>query len=1073
MKLTEFSVKKPVTVLMIFLCILILGLVSLGRLAVDLFPNFNLPMAAVITTYPGAGPQEVESMVTKPLEQVLGTVQRVDNISSVSSFGSSMVLIEFTSGTDMDFAALNMREKIDLIKGYLPADAEQPMVVTMDPAMLPIMVIGFSAGQYDLTQLKEIAQDTVQPRIERQEGVASVEVAGGYDREIKVIVDPVKLQAYGVSLSQIASVIQAENLNLAVSTISDGAKEFSVRAVGQYASLNDIRNVHIMLTGGNTILLSDIAQVVENSAKIQSIARLNGQPAIALSIYKQSDANLSQVAADIEKEMRRIQQDLPSDVQLVSIMNSADYINSVVDSLSSNLIAGGILSVIILLLFLRNFRSTLIISIAIPLCLVATFILIYFGGMTLNMMTLGGLSLGVGMMVDASIVILEGIFRKQEEGYDRKSAAIIGSQELANAVIASVLTTVVVFLPMLFTSGIVASLFKELAYTVTVSLMVSLLVALTLVPMLASQMLDVREQTFRASRYGKWNEKIGGWLASLDENYRKALHWSLAHRKKVVLAIAAMVVVSFALLPLVGMEFLPTSDAGQITISITMENGTSLAETDRVAKIVEQRVASFGEEVTVIYSNVGSSGAMFGASGSERASLTVFLVDKGSRKKGVAEIADMLRDDLADIPAADIGVTASDPMGMGAFTSGSGLSVSIKGDDLTILESLSEEVAELMGEVAGTREIQSSLTDTRTEMQITIDRNRAGQYGLTLAQVAAAARAAFEGQVASTYKNAGTELDIRVIYPDADRQNIADMQTVILTTPIGIKVPLGQIADFKLVQSPVTISRDNQSRLIDVTCQIYGRDLNSISEDVQAKLDQMVIPSGYSVTIGGAVQEMEEAFSDLSFALLLATVLVYMVMASIFESLIHPFVIMFSIPTAFIGIVLSLLLTGRTINVSSIIGVIVLIGVVVDNAIVLIDNVNRLRTEEGLAMRAAIEKAGPMRLRPILMTTLTTVLGVFPLVLGLGEGSELSAPMGTVVFGGLTVSTVFTLLFVPVVYTLIDDFGQALPHKIYRLRSFRIHRIKLSKPNIHKFSWKPFNFLKGRGSIRGKKNNEK
>ncbi len=1034
MKVTEFSVKKPVTIFMVFLAVLLIGVVSFSRLAVDLFPNFNLPIAAVITSYSGAGPEEVENMVTKPLEESLGTVQRVDNISSYSSFGSSIVLVEFTNGTDMDFASLNMREKIDLVKGYLPSDAGDPMVMTMDPSMMPVMVIGFAAGQYDLDQLKEIAEDTVQPRIERQEGVASVDIIGGYDREIHVVLDPVKMDAYGLSASTVAQYLQADNVNLSVSTVQDGDKEYSVRAVGQYASLDDIRNTNIMLSGGNTILLSDIAQVTEGHAKVSSIARINGEPAIALSISKQSDANLTAVAGNIEKEMTKIQADLPDNITLVPIMNQADYINMVIDTLVSNLVIGAILAILVLLVFLRNGRSTLIIAISIPLSLIATFALIYFSGMTLNLMTLGGLALGVGMMVDASIVILEGIVRKQEEGMGRIQAAISGAGELANAVVASALTTIAVFLPIVFTSGVVSSLFKDLAFTVSFSLIVSLVVALTLVPMMASKILKVEQGEKKNGWYQKLDHKVGNFLAAMDEKYRKLLHWALDHRKKVIIGVTIMLVASLLLFPVVGMEFLPASDSGQLSITITMENGTPLEETDRVVTIVENHLADLGADVDIIYSSIGGGGSMMsmGGAGSESASITVMLVGKEDRKKGIAQIADELRQELQGIPAAEISVAATDATGMSALSGGAALSIEIKGDDMTILRNLSDEVQDIVASVEGTREVDSSLDDTKEQMEISINRNKASQYGLTLPQITSAVRAAFEGQIATTYKSGGSEVDVRLIYPEEYRKNLTDMKNLTIMAPTGMKVSLDQIAAFTVNASPVTIQRDNQSRIVNVTSQIYGRDLNSVSQDVQAKLNAMVLPAGYSVSMGGSVQEMMDAFSDLSFALILAILLVYMVMASLFESLTYPFIIMFSMPTAFIGIILSLLLTGRTINVSSFIGIIMLAGIVVNNAIVLVDNINRLRKEEGMERRAAIEKAGPQRLRPILMTTLTTILAMFPLALGLGEGAELSAPMGTVVFGGLTVSSIFTLVLVPVVYTIVDDWGKKLRNKARR-----------------------------------------
>lgn len=1031
MKITDFSVRRSVTITMIVLCIILLGGVSLTRLSVDLLPEIKFPVAIVVTDYTGAGPQEVETVVTKPLEEWVGTVQNVDKIESQTSAGSSTLIVWFKWGTDMDYATLQMREKVDLVKGFFPDEVGAPMVIKMDPAMMPVIQLGLSGGK-DLADLKTVADDIVKPGLERLEGVASVMVTGGYNREIQIVADPVKMQAYGIGLGQITQALKLENMNLSSGQVTEGKKELFVRTMGEYGSLDDIRKVNIGTAGGGSVFLGDIAEIKDTSAEVTQISRMNGKPSVGINIMKASTANTVKVSRLVEKELQTLSGQIPGGINVATVIDQADFISQAIGRVAQNAMLGGILAVVVLFLFLRNFRSTLIIGVAIPIAMIGTFTLLFLNGLTLNMMSLGGLALGIGMMVDSAIVILENIYRYREEGYSKKEAAIKGTDEVATAVIASTLTSIAVFLPIVFVEGIAAQFFRELALTVSFSLGASLLVALTLVPMMSSKILAVsngksaneEQKEKKKGVLSKAFAVTGNFLGFLDRIYGRVLAWALNHRKTVVGGVFLVLVLSFALVPLVGMEFMPGMDSGQITVNVELDKGTVLTETNKVVEEIEDMINSLDQEVETIFTSVGMQGSEMNANSKtpEIAQIMVTLVSKTKRLRSSEQIADDLRAKTAVIPGAEISVSVSEQMGA---TTGAPVSIKIKGDELDQLKIMAEEVVGIVETVSGTREVESSITEGRPEMQIKVNRDRANMYGLSVVQVASAVRTAFSGEIATRYRTAGNEINVRVILPKDYREDMQDMKKVILTSPMGNQVSLGELADFTIAIGPTTIGRENQTRIATVNSQISGRDLNSVMKDIQTKLHDYVLPQGYTIEYGGQNADMMDAFGNLILALILAIILVYMVMASQFESLVYPFIIMFSMPTTFIGVIGALAITGRTFSVPTFIGVIMLAGIVVNNAIVLIDYINTLR-KRGMEREEAIIKAGPVRLRPILMTTLTTALGMLPIAFGVGEGAEMQAPMATAVIGGLTASTIFTLVFVPVMYTVIDDFGKWL-----------------------------------------------
>ena len=1013
MNLSERSVRKPITTLMLILIVIIFGMVSLSRLPIDLLPNFEIPIIVVSTTYQGVGPQEMENLVTSPLEGVIGTVGNIEDISSITMEGQSLVIAQFAYGTDMDFASLEMREKIDLIKGYLPDGASSPMVLKIDPNASPIVQVSLSSSG-DLAQGQRIAEDLVKPRLERLEGVASVDVTGGYENQIEISIRAEQMAGYGLTTDYLAGILAAENLNLPGGQVQKGNQKLTIRTVGEFQSVDEIENLLVPLPTGGVVGLSDIAHVEMNHKETSTLAKTNGQKVINISVQKQSGTNTVQVANVVTEELDRIQEENQElDIQI--LFDQSDYIQTAINNVADSASLGAVLAILVLLVFLKNFRSTLIIATSIPISIIATFVLLYFSGVTLNLMTLGGLAFGVGMLVDNSIVVLENIYRFRQEGYSKFEAAYLGAKEVGMAITASTLTTVAVFLPTVFMESFTSEIFKDMAITITVALFASLLVALTLVPMLSSRFLNM-ETNIR--RRFKIVERTTVFLdkayEKMETSYRKVLSLALDNRWWSVLIAVAIFLVSLLTIPLVGTEFLPETDEGQFSISVSLPVGSELEEIDAIMTQVEEKIEVI-PEIEMIYSTIGSSLGSEGSTGT----ITCVLDSLENRERSTQQVADEARNLIYDIPGAEKNIFTMSSISMGALGGGA-ISVNIKGDDLNTLKALGDEVADLVASVDGITEAQSSMEEGVPEVQIRIDRDRASQYGLTVAQIASSVRGNIVGTRASQFKYDGDEIDIVISGDDIISESISNLEQMTISTPSGLSVPLTHVAQIVADRGPVTIYREGQVRLVSVSAQILDRDLGSVSDDLELKLANYDMPVGYSYEMVGENQEMIEAFEELALVLILAIVLVYMVLASQFESLINPFIIMVSVPLGMAGGILALVITGTRLSVPAYIGLIMLAGIVVNNAIVLVDYILLLR-EQGEDRDEAIFKAGPVRLRPVLMTALTTILGLFPLAFGGGEGSELEAPLAIAVMGGLALSTVLTLIFIPVVYSLVDD----------------------------------------------------
>lgn len=1040
MNISRFAAKRPVTILMVIFIVLLLGMVSLKSIGIDLFPEMNLPVAVVITSYEGCGPEEMETQVTKPIEEAIASVDNIENITSETREGLSMVVAEFSWGTDMDFATLKMRENIAMWRSVLPDDIQDPLVYQFDPSMMPILIMTFS-GPQGQEELKDYAEDIIKPRLERIEGIASVYVSGGRDREIKVNLNMTKLDGYGITADTVASALAGQNLNSPVGTIDQAGYEYLLRTMGEFQSVEDIKNILIPLPKGGSIRLKEIATVADDYADITQYNYMNGQPTIAITVQKQSGANTVKVASEVLGEVEKLQKVLPKNSEIVPIMDQSKFIKRSINNVTRNAVIGAVLAILIIYFFLRNLSSTFIIGTAIPISVVATFILVYFGGLTLNLMSLGGLALGVGMLVDNAIVVLENIYRHRQHGKDKFNSSVDGASEVANAITASTLTTLAVFLPIVYVEGLASQLFRELAMTVAFSLLASLAVSLTLIPMLSSKfMRTVNGNNGNANKTGvKKNllRKFKGIQEGLVHTYIKILSWTLRHRIKTVALALVCFAGSLMLIPFIGAEFIPDMDQGEFQITVELPKGTALEETKTMIQKLESYITEF-DEVEYLYIVAGGTSQdlqMDTEGQSHTGEIFVSLCDAKDRNITTEEMVEHLRQQFKDIPGVKTEIDISNGFSMAG--SSSPVSIKIKGDDLDVLKDLGSNISSIVKSVKGTREVSFSLEEGRPEMRMVIDRDKASSYGLTSAQIASAVRAAITGQVATLYRADGDEINIRIEAMERYKDNFENVRTLKITSPLGIKVPLSQLVDFQIVKGPTKITRDNQERTATVTADIAGRDLGSVIQDITNKMRDVAVPDGYSIEFGGEQKDMQEAFSDLSLALLLAIALVYMIMAAQFESLIHPFIIMFSMPFALVGAVLGLIITGRTFNVPAFIGLIMLAGIVVNNAIVMVDYINQLR-KSGKGREEAIVEAGSIRLRPIFMTAMTTILAMLPIAVGIGEGAESQAPLATVVVGGLTVSTLLTLVIVPVAYTLTDDAKNLFARKLNRRRKSSI-----------------------------------
>ena len=1031
MNIADFCLKHKVTTIMAYVLIVVFGIMGFTSLPLALLPDIELPMAVVYTTYSNAGPQEVENMVTKTIESACASVSGMDEIQSLSSEGSSMVMVTFADGTDMDEAMVDLRDRIDRVKGFLPEDADAPMTMTIDVDAMPVVTVGLKGA--DLAELQAIAEDDIQPALERIDGVASVDIAGGYENEIAIDTDADRLAGYGLSVSYIAQMLAAENVALPAGEVQSGDQSFSVRADGEFSSVSDIANTLIPLPTGGTVRLSEVADVYVAPKEQTAIAKIGGEPCITISVNKQSDTNTLQVAERAKEALNEVTALQPT-LDWSLLMDQSDMINMTVDSVVQNIVFGVLLAAIVLFVFLRDLGATAVISVSMPICIISVFLIMQVFDITMNMMSLGGIAMGVGMIVDNSIVVLENIFHYRSDGCDRFVSCVEGTKEVALSISASTLTTVAVFLPIGLSGGLSGMMFREFCITICSLLLASLLIALTLVPVLCYALLD------RGGKHRMRMPDTGHDIADrpLMRKYKELLAHFITHRKKAIIISGAMIVAFLGSIAIAGVELMPQMDESMVAIGVEMPVGSDLEDVSAMAdRAVDIALEQVPEIESIYYSTGGAS--MSTTSTANSASITVNLVDKSDRDRTSQQVADDLRPYMQNLAGAEISVEASGTMDMSSMT-GDAISVTLRGDDYEKLSQTAEQLAGQFAALPGAIEVSSSASEQVPEVEITLNRANASRFGLTAATIGQAVRGELSGQTATQLKVNGEEITVTVRGDSRAETSIDALKSVMIPTQTGGSVPLSLVANVETVLAPQSINRLNQSRTVTITGGAADTvSTAEMSQAVQGVLDTFELPDGITYETGGEMEEMINTFTQLAYALVVALGLVYFVLASQFESFVMPVIIMTILPIGLLGSLFTLPLTGNKISMVAFIGVIMLAGTVVNSSIVLIDYMN-IRRKRGEDKDTAILNACPRRVRPVLMTTLTTVLGLLPMVFSNGEGAEMMRPMAIVMITGMVVSTIVTLLFTPVYYSLIDSITQRV-----RTRSAERHACRLER----------------------------
>ncbi|NLG17946.1 MAG: TolC family protein [Fibrobacter sp.] len=1020
----SIPVRRPVLITVIYLIVIIIGLFSLWRLPVDLMPEVTFPSITVTCEYANAGPQEVEELITRPIESALAGIQGIEEISSTSSEGRSRVRAMFVWGTNLEEATNDIRDRIDRILGRLPDGVERPQIRKFDLSAFPIINLGVESD-FDLAETRKLIEDQIQYRLERVEGVASVDIRGGSRREIQVKLRATSLDGLRITPEMILNALRQENGNIPAGSIKQGSKEIIVRTFAEFQGVEDVRSTIVTVRDGVSLTVGDVAEVTEGLEERTNFVRINRKPGIQLSISKQSGVNTVSVAKEVHHEIERINQDFPQ-IRILPLMDTSKFIQSSIGAVGSSLILGGAIAIFILLLFLRNVSSTIIIGVVIPVSIIATFALVYFGGLTLNMMTFGGLALGIGMLVDNAIVVLDNIYHHREKGTRKAESAIKGTSEVASAVTASTLTTLVVFFPVVFIKGMSGIMFRQLAYVVSFALACSLIAALTLLPMLSSKFLHLPDTNHKKNGKRKWFsdffEKSEKVYLKIENKYGQVIRWALHNRKKVLLGTLAAFVISILMLPLVGMELMPTADEGEVRVDLEMDVGTRLELMDSVTTIAEKILQESIPEAEYIVSNVGGGG--WGSSSSHTSSIRVSLVEKKKRSRSSAQIANSLRGKLSGLTGVSVRVREGQGLFMlrvGQQGSAQEVEIEVRGRDLETGQKLAGQIVSEISDIKGINDTRISRQAGMPEYVLHIDRKRAADLGFTASQIGNAIQTTMGGTNATTVRQNGKEYTVLVRLAEEDRMHTDQLHNLSLVNKSGQSVPLQTVVISELSSGPVQIERRDRERILTVTANYSGRDLGSIVEDVRTKIRNISTPPEFAILIRGDYEEQQKAFRELMIGIIMAIGLVFLVMAAQFESFKDPFIVLFSIPVALIGVVAILYLSGTPLSVQAFIGCIILAGIVVNNAIVLIDYINRLRREENVELHEAIIRAGIRRLRPIMMTASTTTLGLLPLALGVGDGGEAQAPMARVVIGGLIASTLITLLLIPVIYSIVEE----------------------------------------------------
>jgi len=1024
MNLPELSVRNPVTTLMTFIGALVVGGMCLYLLPVDLMPEMDIPAISVITPYDGAAPEDVETKVTEVLERYLSTVPELKHITSTSEEDRSIITLTFEWGTNLDARANEVRDAVGMAKMLLPDEIDEPRVIKFNISSFPIMVYGVRAKE-SYPRLEKILEDEVADPLKRLAGVGSAAVQVPLHRQINVEVDREKLASFNLTPQDVVRAVMNENKDTSAGNVRMGLTDYLVRVPGEFKEVEPMKQIVLALRNGSVVRLSDVGTVKDDFKELQRYVRINGQSGGILLVQKQSGANTVQVAREVRKRMEELKKRLPSDVEIIPVMDSSEDIERSIRDLSNSLLLGGLLTMVVVLIFLREWRATIVIGTTIPFSLIVSIILMYFLDYTINMMSLFGMIVGVGMIVDNSIVILENITRHREEGERPKEGAICGSSEVAMAITASTITTVCIFFPILFVKGITRIIFTEFAVVISVVLIASLFSALTLTPMLSSTLMRTSLEKSKQNRFPARTEK---WFNIIAEKYADLLDWALNHRRTVIVIALSIFLPTLLLTPFLGSEFLPEEDRASLTGTIYLPVGTRVEETARVTeaieKILKEEVPENERTAMFARGGVSETGmAVFGEEGSHIGIFGVKLVPKVQRSRVVKEIAAALRQRLDEVKGQlrieKYSLSMSDPLAGLIMGGGKPLTIDIVGNDMDVTDALAAKIKEIAKNTPGTVDVSVSREKGRPELWVNVDRSKASAMGLNVSDIGDTVRASFYGREASKYRVRGDEYDIFVRLQEPDRKDTADVKATPIRLSDGRLTRVHNIAETDIGFGPVKIERKDRGRIVKVEGNLYGRSLGEVVADIETEIGKMEIPAGVEVYMAGQAEEQRESFLWLTLALIVGAALVYMVMASQFESLLHPFVVMFSVPFAFTGAILAIFLGGHHISIVVFLGLLLLIGVVVNNAIVLVDYTNILQGR-GLMLSEAIKQAGRHRLRPVLMTAITTIFGLIPMSFAKGQGSEIWNPLGLTVMGGLLVSTLVTLILVPTVYSIFE-----------------------------------------------------
>ncbi len=1020
MILAKFSIKRQITLLMFYAIVLSFSLFAFTQLKIDFFPDIQFPIAGVITNYQGVGPQDIENTLTRPLEEAVSSVKNIEQVNSQSFTGASIITLEFKYGTDMNQAESDIRKNIDFVRDFLPADASDPLVFVFDPSMSPIIFLSLSSQYLGQSELRKLAEDRIEPLLERVPGVASVQTQGGLERQININMDPTLLSSYNLSPNDVAQALQFGRGIQPGGTIETPEKTYQLTLLSEYTDLDQIRRTVVTMRGGRSIYVDDVADVEDGFKEASTEVRANYGEGILIVINKQSDANTVQTTDQVKAALPGILKQLPQGTNFNVIWAQSDFIKNSISNLANSAVIAFILAFLVIYIFLRNFRGSIIMGVSMPVSILATFAVLYASNLTLNIISMAGLALAVGMLVDNSIVVLENIFRHREMGKSRPDAADAGASEVGMAITASTLTTVAVFLPVLFVPNITGQLFKDMVLTITFSLVVSLIVALTLVPMMSANILKL-DRNDKPGKLSKFKDKLGNYLTVLTGKYEKWLKWSLGHKKTVLASVFGMFILSIVLASFLGGEFMPKTDQGFINLVVEAPSGSPKEKTRLVAYQLEDIIKDVIkpeelENLSIMFGSREGIGAFGTTSNTVETFIKLKPVDQRDRSQ--FEISDLLRERLNKIP----GITYIFQEG-GGFTTEKAIEVKILGFDLDGALKIADQIKSKMQNIKGFVDVSTNVKETTPELQVNLNTDLLNSYHLSTFQVAANISTAIQGKVVSRLREKGDEFDIRVQFAKNFRSQKETLEDIQIPMPTGQMIRLKEIATVQQEESAPTIFRENQTRFVSVGTNLSGLDLSAATNEINKIINQTPIPSDYQVVIGGTAADQQEAFFYLALAFMAAVLLVYMIMAAQFESLIDPLIIMFTVPLSVIGVFVFLFITGTSISVMALVGLVMLVGIAVNNGIVLVDYINQLK-RGGKSLYEAVEEGSVARMRPVLMTAMTTILGMVPLAIELGSGAETWSPLARAVIGGLTATTILTLFVIPVLYIAFERAGE-------------------------------------------------